>query len=98
MDFEDMIDFVSELLDDHIDFHMAIAHGKRMYLDLDDPDFAFDDVVAHIRDVFFGDGGTEIDDEGEIVFDDDAEERIYDDQESIAELDELDIFETVRMD
>jgi hypothetical protein len=98
MDFEDMIDHVIALLDNGITFHKAIACGKREYLDLDDPDYAFDDVVSHIRDVYYGDGGVDFDDEGEIVFDDDADEKLYDDDESIAELDELDIFEPVRVD
>ena len=98
MDFEDMIDHVIALLDNGITFHKAIACGKREYLDLDDPEYAFDDVVDYIRDVYYGDGGVDFDDEGEIVFDDDADEKLYDDDESIAELDELDIFEPVRID
>ena len=94
MTYEDMVDFVTNELDDSASFGVAIAMARQKYRNIIEPDFNMNDVIEQVQDVYYGARRMEVDDECDAIFDgDEADEVIYDDTEKFTEVDGFDFFE-----
>lgn len=89
-DFDELIDYLTQRIDEGYSITETIQHGRRIYGTIEDPDFEYSSIALHIRETFRTD--VHLDDDGDYLYqDDDRHQYTADEDDLLDGIDELEL-------
>lgn len=91
--FDDLIDHITQFIDDGMSLSSALQKGKSLYNRIEEPDFDYSDIVDHMNFIYNGGGEMILDEDGEFAFMDDDADEVKVDEGDLFDIDEIEIVE-----
>lgn len=89
--FDDLIDRITQYIDDGMTFPSALQRGKSMYNRIEEPDFDYSDIVDHMNFIYTGGGEMILDEDGEFAFMDNDADEVDVEDDDLLDIEKLDL-------